>query len=263
MLASSKSQHSSSKNNASSDSDVDSLISSTTQTNSTKNNNKISNTDLKRVHNSSSDRKMEDMKEVEGIVFSTKSIKSHAAVASVLMQQPGKVRVKDLKSKRSSNVERGMCCVSVGVVVCVRACMCCGSTCSAQQNHMLFNRYAGLGLDEDSWGSSSSVGSSLSEGVSSGGGGVGGASSITPADAAHSRQMREILFERHIRQSAEFERSKELKWFVCRGRQVFTEQEKEGSYTNCCMHSHRVQKEAHLTLNCRDTERTCSHYVKR
>ena len=53
---------------------------------------------------------------------------------------------------------------------------------------------------------------------------------ISADEAASLRAMKEMSFEQKVRQYVEYEKSKELKWFVCKGREAFTEQEREGKF---------------------------------
>jgi hypothetical protein len=113
--------------------------------------------------------------EVNGIIFASNTLNTHAGVASVLMQQPGKQKMKEIKARRNK---------------------------------------AG--------GNSGGDGTPEVEGN---------------ADGARGRQVKDLVFGQLVKANMEYERSKELKWFVCTGRLPFTEAEKLGIFF-CCLVSH-------------------------
>lgn len=108
------------------------------------------------------------MMKVNGIVFDPQTLSTHAGVASILMQQPGKEKVKEVKARRKSTVFGGTAEISSG--------------------------------DGEPAGEASKRG----------------------------RQVKELMFGQLVKANMEYERSKELKWFVCTGRIPFTEEERSG-----------------------------------
>lgn len=102
---------------------------------------------------------------VNGIVFDPQTLSTHAGVASILMQQPGKDKMKEVKARRKS--------VAVAETM-------------------------------DASNADGESGETNKRG----------------------RQVKELIFEQLVKANMEYERSKELKWFVCTGRPMFTEEEK-------------------------------------
>eukprot|EP01112_Ceratiomyxa_fruticulosa_P013516 TRINITY_DN3803_c0_g2_i5.p1 TRINITY_DN3803_c0_g2~~TRINITY_DN3803_c0_g2_i5.p1 ORF type:complete len:943 (-),score=239.44 TRINITY_DN3803_c0_g2_i5:77-2905(-) len=96
------------------------------------------------------DEDTQTMKQIEGIMVATSKLNTHSAISSILMQQPGKSKIRNLKQmKTEENSETTM------------------------------------------------------------------------------RQIKELQFEHEVRQNIEFEKSKELKWFVCLGEPPMNAKEKE------------------------------------